>query len=375
MDISKECNRKVLFVLEGWNNAGTESYVSFLIEQIVKRSEFTPVVLLLSQADSNESQRIKNLGVEFIQPGAEGWSIKALKEKIIDINPCIIHNHLYLSAFRFVLFEKLFLNGSIVTTFHLPLSQWNIIHKVQWYLAATFSNYVIGAAGAVSGEFSKFRRVRDKIQTINPPVTVRQREGFVKSVEAQPDEAWIITGVGRLANKQKDWLTLIKAYQLFKHNHRESKSLLRIVGGGPDEQVLKSAIEALGLCSSIELTGHVPQSQVSEYLAEADLFVLPSRFEGFGIAPVEAMQMGIPVITSNYPASFDYIDDGKTGFHFPIGDASALAEKIEYCYLNREKVGSVAKAGRKFACEKFAPEKIAAQHIEIYNRLLSAKTP
>ena len=365
---------KILFVLEGWNNAGTENYVSLLIEQIIQKSDFTPVVLLLSQSNKEESERIESLAVEFIEPDSEGWSLQSLKDKIKLVNPCVIHNHLYTSALKFVIFEKYNFNAPVVTTFHLPLAQWNIIYKTQWYLAANFSDFVIGAAGSVSKEFSVFRFVKGKVQTINPPVVVNHLSVPIQLGSGRLSKVLVITGVGRLANKQKDWLTLIKAYYLFTTKNPKSKTLLRIVGGGPDEQVLINTINELGLTSSVELTGHVPQSKVSEYLAEADLFVLPSRFEGFGIAPVEAMQMGIPVITSDYPASFDYIDDGKTGFHFPIGDASALADKIEYCYLNRDKAVSVAKTGQKFACEKFAPEKIAAQHIEIYNRLLQAKS-
>lgn len=229
------------------------------------------------------------------------------------------------------------------------------------------SDCVIGVSVAVTNQFkNKPFLPHDKIFTMNPLVRIENARNKNKKCY------YLIMGVGRLSNREKDWLALINAFHRVKSVYKSHPIKLRIVGGGPDESVLRKEIVSLNLCDCVELTGPVSQREVSEYLAEADLFVLPSRFEGFGIAAVEAMQMGIPVITSDYPASFDYIDDGKTGFHFPIGDASALADKIEYCYLNREEADVVAKTGQQFAFEKFAPEKIAEQHIEIYNRLLSA---
>jgi glycosyltransferase involved in cell wall biosynthesis len=60
-------------------------------------------------------------------------------------------------------------------------------------------------------------------------------------------------------------------------------------------------------------------------MKHADIFVLPSRFEGFGIAAIEAMALGVPTIVANFPAATEYVIPERTGLTFPIGDHSALA--------------------------------------------------
>ncbi len=60
------------------------------------------------------------------------------------------------------------------------------------------------------------------------------------------------------------------------------------------------------------------------------------KLEGFGKAPVEAMQMGIPTITANYPASNDYITHNKTGWQFEIGNAEELADLLLMLIENKE---------------------------------------
>lgn len=202
------------------------------------------------------------------------------------------------------------------------------------------------------------------ISVINPPVNTiicrtKPSNGFFN-----------IVGVGRLSNMQKDWPTLIKAIHILKQK-KFNNLRLTICGGGPDELMLRDMINDFDLNDEVTLTGHLEKKSIEQALSQSNLFVLPSKFEGFGIAPVEAMQMGLPTITANYPASQDYITPGVTGWTFPIGDSNALAELIEHLMSNKTHREQVAKQGQVVALDKFSPKKIAEQHLEIYSKLTS----
>ncbi len=90
-----------------------------------------------------------------------------------------------------------------------------------------------------------------------------------------------------------------------------------------------------------------PHAQVLAEMAAHDVFVFPSLFEGFGLVLLEAMAMGLPILTTTHTAGPDLIDDGTEGFIVPIRSAEAIAAKLELLQRNpslSEKMGEKAKA-------------------------------
>lgn len=88
-----------------------------------------------------------------------------------------------------------------------------------------------------------------------------------------------------------------------------------------------------------------PHSQILEEMAAHDVFVFPSLFEGFGLVLLEAMAMGLPVITTPNTAGPDLIEDGREGYIVPIRDAGAIAEKLELLHRDpelRDEMGRLA---------------------------------
>ncbi|GAA4455950.1 hypothetical protein GCM10023156_30660 [Novipirellula rosea] len=84
------------------------------------------------------------------------------------------------------------------------------------------------------------------------------------------------------------------------------------------------------------------------------------------MAAVEAMMLGVPVITSDFPASHEFIKDGITGHHFPIGDADALARTIIWHMQNPTESLAMAEAGQRVALIHYQPERIAKIHLDLY---------
>lgn len=133
------------------------------------------------------------------------------------------------------------------------------------------------------------------------------------------DKKHRIVSVARLM-KQKNQLMLIEAfYQI----HKEFPDYtLTIYGDGPYRDVLENRIDELGLRESVTLPGKV--QNVFDCIADAELFVLTSNFEGMPNALIEAMCLGLPVISTRVSGATDLITDGKNGLLTDVGDTEQL---------------------------------------------------
>ena len=116
------------------------------------------------------------------------------------------------------------------------------------------------------------------------------------------------------------------------------------------------------------LPGHL--ADPATLLAALDLFVMPSRSEAWGLAALEAMSFGIPVIASNTGGLPEMIDSGETGWLVPPGDAPALAEAILIAAADRVKLREMGETARTRA-RRFSVEETARRTEEFYNRILN----
>jgi D-inositol-3-phosphate glycosyltransferase len=188
----------------------------------------------------------------------------------------------------------------------------------------------------------------------------------------------LILFVGRI-EPLKGLDTLLEAMALLQREGQiQSRSLcLAIVGGDPDaspEQMteemkrLQEMREMLGLDQLVTFLGRKDQDTLPYYYSAAEAVVVPSHYESFGLVALEAMACGTPVVASETGGLVFLVRDGETGFHVPVGEAPALAEKIGM--LIRDP-GLRARLGRQAVAyaQKFAWPLIADQIVELYRSL------
>ncbi|MDF1694193.1 MAG: N-acetyl-alpha-D-glucosaminyl L-malate synthase BshA [Saprospiraceae bacterium] len=101
---------------------------------------------------------------------------------------------------------------------------------------------------------------------------------------------------------------------------------LMLIGDGPEREKMEELCRKIGLCNEIRFLGK--QDAVEELLAVADIFVLPSQNESFGLAALEAMACEVPVVSSNIGGLPEVNIDGKTGYLCEVGDTDTMAEKV-----------------------------------------------
>lgn len=174
-----------------------------------------------------------------------------------------------------------------------------------------------------------------------------------------------IVTVGRLvARKGHD--VAIRALALARRELPELE--LWIVGDGPLRAELEAVARTCGVSECVRFTGAVWPT--ATLLAEADLFVFPSRHEPQGLAPLEAFASGVPVIASRAGGIPEMVTDGETGVLVPPDDAAALADAIVRLARDPDTRAALAAAAATRA-RAFDIERIAARYVELYGQLRS----
>lgn len=180
---------------------------------------------------------------------------------------------------------------------------------------------------AISENVKKFLVDRGEVRKSNSIEVVHYgyKTHFSKSERAsqRPKVVRRLGTISRLAN-QKDIPTMLYAFKEFRHSHPEAT--LSILGAGPLEKSLKELVNQINLEKSVFFAGR--SSTIYEFLKSLDAFILTSKYEGFGMVLLEAMDSGIPILASNNSAIPEVLGTGFSGLCV-TGDSSDFASKLE----------------------------------------------
>jgi glycosyltransferase involved in cell wall biosynthesis len=175
----------------------------------------------------------------------------------------------------------------------------------------------------------------------------------------------ILGYVGRIQNYDKgtDYLPQI-AYHLKQRNFNEFKII--VVGDGPDRETVIHQARSLGVCDKLVFKGR--QNNVSDLMANMDILLMPSRFEAFGLAAIEALSVGTRVVAFAVDGLTEVIADCSEARLVSPGNVISMVESVLDLWQKYKKQRSAATVG--FVAERYDVHRMVAEIEEIYKELL-----
>lgn len=207
-----------------------------------------------------------------------------------------------------------------------------------------------------------------RLKVLYNPVESRKptmsKEKLHQKVDAEHGTIVIGHIGGMIASR--DQSTLLKAFQRIYASYPHAR--LWLIGDGPLRLNLEALAQELGIVARVNFLGYT--DRVGEYLQGMDIYVNSTIDEGFGIAVVEAMLAGVPVVLADAGAHPELINDGEQGFLYKPGDVDALVNSLKQLIEQPQLRQQLAEAGQESAGIRFAPQR----YVQGYNEIVEGAT-
>ena len=288
----------------------------------------------------------------------------------------IIHIHDWLTA-EAGISSKHFLNKSLVSTVHstevgrsqgLHNPDSFLIDGIEWWMTYE-AKRVIVCSNSVKWELeSHFNLPHDKVTVIPNGVEISNfnlninREEVKRRYGIKPNER-IVLFIGRLV-PQKGVDTLIKAVPLIVQRHRDAKIL--IAGDGWSRTYLEELAKSMGLGDHVRFLGFISDWELADLMVAADVLVVPSVYEPFGIVALEGMAAGTPVVATNIGGLSEIIEHDKTGVLVYPRNPESIAWGVNRVLSDRKYADWLVRNARKKVLEAYSWEEIAKRTVEVY---------
>lgn len=187
----------------------------------------------------------------------------------------------------------------------------------------------------------------------------------IREYYAKPDEAVLV----HLSNF-RPVKRIQDVVEIFARVARQMPARLMMIGDGPERTAAEWRAKSLNISDRVCFLGKY--DRVNELLPAADLMLLPSELESFGLAALEAMACEVPTIGTLVGGVPELIQNGVTGLLFPVGDVDAMAQGALDLLGNRDRLSSMAKAGRAEAQRTYCSSKVIPKYEAFYESILRA---
>ena len=159
--------------------------------------------------------------------------------------------------------------------------------------------------------------------------------------------------------------------RIFAEVNREIPSVLVMIGDGPDRPAAEEEARMLGVADSVSFLGKL--DRIAPLLAAADLFLLPSQSESFGLSALEALASGVPVIGTNAGGLPEVVRNGETGVLCRVGDIPGMAAASLEILQDPKRWSEMSKLAAADARERFSRDAIVSKYESLYRTSLPAK--
>jgi len=364
---------RVLMVLPKLYHGGAEKLVTYMLTEGFSDDFDVSLCTLVRSCDLNSERILRQHGIKLYSIGLRRSShvriIFRLFRIMRELKPHVVHTHLYSLIHCFF----------PVVLSRIPV-RVHTIHNVAWHegswplrmttrFASRHFGFVLPGISASIAETIREYHGIDSVPVINNGIPVAEKEPIDVSVEREKtglsinDFVCINVASFYAKKNQKD---LISA---FADSLRvQPNMVLLLVGDGPLRVGLEKLAIDYGIMNKVRFLGL--RDDVMRLLAIADLFILPSHWEGLPISILEAMYSCLPVIATDVGGNSDIVQDGRTGLLVKPGDVNGLADAIIKMASDRELSRTMGAQGEKLVLKDFSISSTIRAHECLYKKLL-----
>ncbi|TWT50691.1 putative glycosyltransferase EpsD [Rubripirellula amarantea] len=365
---------KIAWVIPTMDRGGAEKQLCLLARHL-PRDQFDPHVFLLTR-DGPLSQTLRDDDIPVTLIGkrfkADPTALFRLRKELLRLNPDIVHTYLF-AANSFGRMAALMANVKTIIASERCVDPW----KTNWqfiidrWLAKRSAAITTNSNGVkdfyqqrgIPGDL--FKVIPNGIASAGSVESFASRSEICERLQVDPARK-LIVAVGRLW-PQKRYRDLIWAAELVATLRNDTT--LVIIGDGPQSNELMRYRDSVSIPQHVRFAGH--RDDVAEILQHADVFWIGSEYEGQSNSLIEAMQAGVPVVTSDIAGNRDLVVDGVTGFLVELGDTADFARQTHAILGSAELARSMSDAARERIDREFTIEKMIQGHVELYQRCQS----
>ncbi len=359
----------------GLGVGGTEGQILELASQL-DRGRFAVTVCAL-KGDGVIAQELRDRGVRVITLDGQGaWDVRVLYRlfKVIRAErPDVIHAFLFWANLASRIVGRLLRVPVLISSYRelAGCRTWprRMADRLtgRWVHAMTCCSEAVRELTlmTVGGEARKYVTIHNGID----PDRFTAGRRLTGSELGLQEKLPVIGTVCRLSEPEKGLTILLQAMARLAEPSGSPGCQLIIVGKGPSSKRLRELGEKLGVAPWVLFAG--ARRDVADLLPLTDVFVLPSLSEGFGIAIVEAMAAGRPVVATAVGGIPEIVLQGETGLLVPPGDPGALAGAVRQLLEQPDRAAAMGAKGRQRARERFSIATVVRRHEDLYETLIA----
>lgn len=366
---------KVMLLAIGLGVGGTETHILELASRL-DRSRFT-VTVCTFKPGGIMAQELQKRGVRVLSLGGteklDARIIIRLFKLLRAEQPDVVQAFLFWANAAARACGRILRAFPVISSYHDEIVSEGWLVRLVDRLTLKWTDRIVCCSGAVSR--SVVSRIGGKIEhcaiipfgvntdQFEPTAAATRRELGLR------DDGKVIGTVCRLVEPKKGLRILLQAMAELARRYGQPPCQLLIVGDGPSRHELELLREQLGLSSWIVFTGS--RRDIPRVLHALDVFVLPSLYEGFGIAILEAMAAGTPVIATAVGGIPEFVLPGETGLLVEPENIEALADAIDRLLSHPQQAQAMGAKGRVHARERYHISKVVRQHEQVYTACLA----
>jgi N-acetyl-alpha-D-glucosaminyl L-malate synthase BshA len=253
---------------------------------------------------------------------------------------------------------------------YLPITKFGIEQSDGVTAISTYLRNRTREAFNIDSEIEVIRNfVNCDVYIRNPELVAAMRPRFAEPATASKPQERLLVHLSNFRPVKR----IQDVVQVFARVAKAMPARLMLIGDGPDRSVAEYLAREHNVQDRIHFVGK--QDNVHELLPLADLMLMPSEMESFGLAALEAMACSVPTIATRVGGVPELIQDGHNGLLFDVGDTESMSTAAISLLSNQHRLEAMAKAGRKTAQDHFCSSRVIPLYEDYYDRVVTRTQP